>query len=205
MNKALKRLMRDGSPTHKDIDAFIEKTTFPLVNGNDITFIFRGEAEEVLLRSWIAGLNTAQSLERLPETDIWSLTIELPAGSRIEYKLEVVAHGQRNLILDPLNDVTARDPFGANSVCQGEGYTRPSWTLPDVEAPKGTYNTVEIASEVFGEVRSVEVYLPARFRENRRFNAKGQPWNYTAKKIYLFVRKAIFMIASKTSNDAIHF
>ena len=169
MNKALKRLLQDGTPSHENIDAFIAKSTFPLVSGNDITFIYRGEAEEVLLRSWISGLNTAQSLERLSKTDFWSLTIELPAGSRIEYKLEVVANGQRNLILDPLNEVTARDPFGANSVCQGEGYTRPTWTLPDAEAPHGSYHTVDIDSQAFGESRKVEIYLPARFRKNRRY------------------------------------
>lgn len=169
MNKTLKELMRGGTPSHEEIDAFITKSTFPLVNGNDITFIYRGEAEEVLLRSWISGLNTAQSLKRLSETDFWTLTIELPAGSRIEYKLEVVANGQRNLILDPLNEVKALDPFGANSVCQGEGYTRPIWTLPDADAPKGTYDSLNVASKAFGEVRNVEVYLPARFRKNRRY------------------------------------
>lgn len=169
MNKALKNLLHNDKPSPAEIDAFIAESTFPLVSGNDITFIYRGEAEEVLLRSWISGLNTSQPLNRIEGTQFWWLTIELPAGSRIEYKLEVVANGRRDLILDPLNELKALDPFGANSVCQGEGYTRPVWTLPDVEASKGSYQSHDIPSTAFGDQRNVQVYLPARFRNNRRY------------------------------------
>lgn len=169
INSTLKALFNNNKPEKSAIDAFIADTTFPLVDGNKITFIYRGDPKQVLLRCWISGLNTAQPLERLHDSDVWATTIELPAGSRIEYKFEVISDGHHNLILDPLNDVIAKDPFGANSVCQGDGYIRPEWTLHDPNARTGTYQHATIPSKAFGGKREVNVYLPARFRQNRSY------------------------------------
>jgi enterochelin esterase family protein len=97
------------------------------------------------------------------------VSIELPPESRIEYKFELVRGDNRELILDPLNGVLAQDPFGANSVCQGAGYQRPDWTLPDVDARTGRIHQARVPSRAFGEDRDIQVYLPARFRRNRRY------------------------------------
>ncbi len=169
MNALLRKLFRKGTPTAADINAFLSTANFPLVDGSDVTFVFRGQADAVNLRCWISGLNTAQPFQALADTDLWAVTIELPAGSRIEYKFEVVKSGHRQLILDPLNDVLAHDPFGANSVCQGSGYVRPAWTLHDPEARKGSIAIETIDSRQFKEKREIQVYLPARFRRNRRY------------------------------------
>jgi enterochelin esterase family protein len=169
MNPALRKLFRKGAPTAHDIDRFVEASDFPLVDGSDVTFVYRGQADAVNLRCWISGLDTAQPLQALAETDLWAATIELPKGSRIEYKFEVTSNGARQLVLDPLNDVIAHDPFGANSVCQGFGYERPAWTLHNSEARVGKIEHQQLQSTVFRDTREVQVYLPARYRLNRRY------------------------------------
>ncbi len=169
MNAQLRKLLRKVTPSTEDIDTFVANATFPLVDESGITFVYRGDADEVYLRCWIAGLDTAQPLQSLPGTDLWAATIELPKGSRIEYKFEIVANGHRNLIVDPLNPVLAHDPFGANSVCQAAGYRRPPWTQHDPNAREGTLSSLSIDSNVFRDTRDVQVYAPARFRENRRY------------------------------------
>jgi enterochelin esterase-like enzyme len=169
MNPALRKLVRKGAPSVAEVEKFIAQTTFPLVDGTDVTFVYRGEADAVYLRCWIAGLNTAQPLQHLEKTGLWAITIELPEKSRIEYKFEVVRGGHNKLVLDPLNDVLAHDPFGANSVCQGYRYKRPDWTEHDDETREGSITSVQIESKVFRERRDIEVYLPARFRKNRRY------------------------------------
>jgi enterochelin esterase family protein len=169
VNPSLRRLFRKGAPTAAQLDEFIHDTDFPLVDGRDVTFVYRGRADAVFLRCWIAGLDTAQPFQPLSGTDLWAATIELPKGSRIEYKFEVLTDGNRQLVLDPLNDVTAHDPFGANSVCQGHGYERPEWTYPIGEVRNGSIETVRIESGAFKEARDVQVYVPARFRKNRRY------------------------------------
>ncbi len=169
MNPALRKLLRKAPPAATDIDAFVAAAEFPLIDGTDITFVYRGHADAVFLRCWIAGLDTAQPLQSLAGTDLWAATIELPRGSRIEYKYEVRVNGHRELVLDPLNKVIAHDPFGANSVCQAWGYERPEWTKHDPDVRQGAIETRHIASDIFGDTRELQVYLPARFRKNRRY------------------------------------
>jgi enterochelin esterase family protein len=169
VNAALRKLFRRGSPGTAEIDAFVAGVEFPLVDGNEVTFVYRGAADAVYLRCWISGFDAAQPFQLLNGTELWVSTIDLPAGSRIEYKFEIEAGGSRRLIVDPLNDVLAHDPFGANSVCQGAGYERPVWTMHDAEARSGSVVSFDVQSSAFRETRGASVYLPARFRRKRRY------------------------------------
>lgn len=169
MNKDLRQLLRKGAPTAAAIDQFIAGHEFPLVDGTDVTFVYRGHADEVYLRRWVYGLSAAQPFQRLSDTDLWAVTMELHEDSRIEYKLDVVIEGRHELIVDPLNPVLAHDPFGANSVCQGYRYQRPDWTLNDPEARTGHIDGLRVTSKVFRDERQVSVYIPARFRRSRRY------------------------------------
>ncbi len=169
MNALLKILVDGKPPTAEEIDKFIDDNQFPLVEPGRVTFVYRGEADEVILRRWISGHSTAQPLERIEGTDLWALTMGLPDNSRFEYKFEVIHDGVRQLLLDELNGVLAHDPFGANSVCQGYGYQRPDWTLPDPDSRSGTLDGVSFSSAAYGGQRDVQVYVPARFRNTRSY------------------------------------
>lgn len=166
---ALQELSDRADLTPKVIDEFLASRSFPLVEGNLVTFVFRGPADAVYLHQWIYGMPSAQPFARLKETDLWYLAQEIPEKSRIEYKLEVVEGRTHRLIQDPLNTALARDPFGANSVCHGAGYEIPDWTEPDPEARTGTVEEITIDSKAFGEPRGVSVYLPARYRPDRSY------------------------------------
>jgi len=151
------------------VDRFLEAHESPVVEGSTITFLYRGEATDVLLRHFIHGLPTAQPFRRIPGSDLWYLPVEVPPESRIEYKLEVHRGRLRELIRDPLNPHTARDPFGANSVCYGSGYLVPSWTLPDPESRPGNLEEITVPPGTFPGERAVTVYTPARMRQSRRY------------------------------------
>jgi len=152
-----------------ELETLARDHIFPVVDGTEATFLFRGAADEVLMRHWIYGLSSTQPFERIHGTDFWTLTMEIPACSRVEYKLEIAEGEQRRLIRDPLNPHTAHDPYGANSVVHGAGYEVPDWVLPDGEARPGEIVDHVIGSDVFGERRTFQVYLPARYRETRRY------------------------------------
>jgi enterochelin esterase family protein len=169
MNPLIEALYQHDVPTPAEVDSFIEQNAFPLVQPGKVTFVYRGVADEVLLRRWISGLSTAQPLQSLEGGDLWALTMELPDNSRFEYKFEVVRDGQRHLVVDELNGVLAHDPFGANSVCQGFGYERPGWTSPDSEACQGILTTLDVYSQAFQQRRELHIYLPARFRRSRTY------------------------------------
>ena len=141
----------------------------PIVDSGGVTFVYHGAADAVNLRCWIHGLPASQPFERVGDGDLWVLRVELPENSRIEYKFEVVRDGQEEWILDPLNPLQAADPFGANSVAQGLGYVRPEWTVADPAARTGVVDEITVPSVALGDDRRVAVYVPARFRRNRRY------------------------------------
>ena len=154
----------DHSPSA--VDAFLAEHSFPIVEGTQVTFVYRGPAHGVFLQHWIRALPSQQPFHAMPGTDLWHLTLELPRQSRIEYKLGLEP-GQ--LIRDPLNPHEALDPFGANSVVHTEGYETPDWTQPDPEARVGEIREHMLPSRAFGDHRPVQVYVPARYRERRRY------------------------------------
>ena len=126
MIPAIQQLERRGGLDSRVVEMFIRSHTFPLIEGARVTFVWRGQADAVHLRHWVFGLASAQPFHRLAHTDLWHLTIDLPRGSRFEYKFDVVRNGHSQWIRDPLNPNIAHDPFGANSVCQAEGYEVPN-------------------------------------------------------------------------------
>ncbi len=166
---AIRRLEREFGTNPAAIDEFFASNVFPIVEGPTVTFAFRGEADEVNLRHWIFGLPSSQAFTRIPATDVWYFVLELPEKSRVEYKFEVVRGGMRRWIEDPLNPHRARDPFGANSVCQATGYVVPEWTRHDPEARAGRIEELVLRSRAFGGRRAVSIYLPARYRPTRRY------------------------------------
>jgi enterochelin esterase family protein len=165
-------------PSPRRIDAFIEDHEFPIVEGRQVTFVYRGPANGVVLQHWVYALAQEQPFQRLRGTDLWYLTLDLPRNSRIEYKIGLVeggplgsyGAGQRlRLIQDPLNPHHALDPYGANSVVHTEGHETPDWTHPDSEARTGEIVEHTVESAVFGGPRPVKVYKPARYRASRRY------------------------------------
>lgn len=170
MTLALRELLaaRDEL-TPERVERFVAEHGSPIVEGDTLTFLFRGVADEVHLRHFIYALPTSSAFERVGGTDLWFLRLEVPHGSRIEYKLEVVRGAEHRLVRDPLNPRVAHDPYGANSVCHATGYETPEWTRHDPEARAGTVESFHLRSAALGGDRHVDVYLPARMRRTRRY------------------------------------
>jgi enterochelin esterase-like enzyme len=169
LSAILQELLAQGVPDPLRIGQFLAARPYPHVDGRSVTFVHHGRADQVLLRHWIYGLPSSQPFHRLDGTDLWFLEVDVPERSRIEYKIERVFGSSREWIMDPLNPREARDPFGTNSVCYGAGYEAPSWVEPDPEARAGELVDLRVRSRRLGGVRRVQVYLPARFRRQRRY------------------------------------
>lgn len=169
MSDLIRRLRHRQPVSTQEVYDFLNQHEMPWVDGSQVTFLFRGDVQMVRLRHWIFGLPSSQPFHRLSKSDLWTLTIDIPRDSRIEYKLEVTQHGTSRWIRDPYNSRLAFDPFGANSVCYGEGYETPAWCQYDEDARQGELEHHELAHTAFGEPRAVTVYKPARFRPKRRY------------------------------------
>jgi enterochelin esterase-like enzyme len=159
-----------SKPNPAAAQAFLDAAPrFPIVEGASVTFVWHGQADGVTLRHWIYGLESDSALIRVPGTDLFYLTVEIPHGSRVEYKYEVHKNGGSQWIEDPRNPNRARDPFGANSVLQGEGYAIPTWTEKDPLAREGTLEHLTFDSVALAGRRHYSLYLPARFRRTRLY------------------------------------
>ncbi len=167
ISAAIKTLI-DGPHHREAVDTWFAGKSFPIVDGSSITVVWRGEADAVHLKHWVFGLPSSQHLTRVDGTDVWHLTLQIPAGSRVEYKLEVVRGGHGEWIQDPLNSARARDPFGANSVAHGTGYAVPTWIQPDPSIAPGKLDEIAIDSKTYGR-RTFGLYVPARFKRTRRY------------------------------------
>jgi enterochelin esterase family protein len=152
------------------VDRFLQRQSAPIIEGRFATFLWRGEADEVMVRHRVVGLPDPLPLRRLADTDLWYATIELPEGSRVEYQFEIVRGDVREQYLnDPLNPRVAHGPFGSQSVAAASGYVVPSWTLPDPEARPGTLDSISLRSKALRREQWIRLYRPARFSVVRRY------------------------------------
>ncbi len=166
---AINRL-RDRAPlTPELVDEFVAKHGSPIIEAERATFLFRGEADEVWVRHRVIGLPDPMPLKRLPNTDLWAVTTDLPANSRVEYQLEVRRGEHYERFNDPLNPRLAHSPMGSSSVCAATGYAVPSWALPDPEARPGEILEEGFTSRALRRDQSFWVYLPARFSRVLRY------------------------------------
>ncbi len=159
----------DANTTEADFQRLIGEKGFPLVEEDIVTFVYFGEAQQVMLRHWIYGLPSSLPLARLGKSNVWYRAFEFPTQSRIEYKFGVVRNGHEEWIFDPLNPHVAYDPFGGNSVVHCRDYVDPDWAYEQPRVPRGRFEHFDISSDALGDIRQIHVYLPARFRNYRRY------------------------------------
>jgi enterochelin esterase-like enzyme len=148
---------------------------FPIVDGQRCTFAFRGPAISVRLVHFGVGLPDDLRFQNVggeePESSglggaqdwWWLLTLQFPRGARLEYKLEVTDSFGTRLIEDPLNPRSASHPFGANSVCEADGYQQPAWAVERPDVPHGSIVEVAVDSVALGRPAHASLYLPAGF------------------------------------------
>lgn len=165
---AINRLRERGAEPSR-VDRFLQRHQIPIIEGEKCTFCFRGEADEVWVCHRIVGRPDRVPMRRLPNSDLWFTVLELPAGSRVEYQIEVRRGEAYERFNDPLNPKLAHSPVGSSSVCQASGYTEPEWAMFDPDSRHGELIDLVQQSSALRRDSTCRVYLPARFRATRRY------------------------------------
>lgn len=107
-------------------------------------------------------------MRRLRGTDLWSASVELPRGARMEYRL-LVRHGEHTeSILDPLNARSVTGPASEMSVLEADGYQAPWWARPNQGSVPGELTEFAIPSRALRRDAHVSVYTPARMHRDDR-------------------------------------
>lgn len=120
-----------------------------------VTFLWRGgaEANEVKLEVQILPGSEDAALLRLANTDVWFLTVRLPATARFTYSFKRPGKRQN---FDPLNPLR----FRSSSFAELPAAPPQSWITAQPDVPKGTLRPEKLRSEILKEERSVSVYTP---------------------------------------------
>ncbi|MDF8263933.1 alpha/beta hydrolase-fold protein [Luteipulveratus flavus] len=166
---AIERLLARKPLDESAVDRFLARHQVPVVEGARCTFLYRGAADEVFVIHRIVGLPQRVPMQRVGETSLWFAVLELPAGSRVEYQLEVRRGSDVVSGNDPLNPRVAHSPVGSSSVCAASGYVVPPWVTPDPEARPGSLEELVLPSRALRRDARCQVYLPARFRRTHSY------------------------------------
>lgn len=120
-----------------------------------VTFLWRGgaEASEVTLEAQILPGSEDAELLRLANTDVWFLTVRLPATARFTYGFK--RPGKRQTF-DPLNPLR----FRSSSFAELPAAPPQPWIGIQPDVPKGTLSHEKLRSENLKEERSVSIYTP---------------------------------------------
>jgi enterochelin esterase family protein len=120
-----------------------------------VTFLWRGgaEASEVTLDGQFPPDSQDSPLLRLANTDVWFLTLRLPATARFTYGFDRPGKKQ---IADPLNPLR----FRSSSFVELPAAPPQSWTVIQPDVPKGTVWPEKLRSENLKEERSASIYTP---------------------------------------------
>ena len=131
----------------------------PIQRGPLTTFVHLGDADSVGVKHFMALFPPIPALRPIVP-GLQAVTVRLPEGARVEYKLSVSIGDQTDVDVDPFNSRLATDPHGANSVAFAYGYVEPPWVAPR-SGSKGVLRRGFVESKAFGHRRSVQWYHPA--------------------------------------------
>lgn len=154
------------------VDRFLASNSMPLVDEDGVVFLFRdrdAKSSSVHLVHEITGLESRQEFERLGDSSLFFLPMQIPPEARLEYRIEVSRSGQVMSLLDPLNSKRSDCPYGHKSVVAGRAYQEPEFARRRHGVRRGRIMDMEIDSRIFGEKRRIQVYVPARYKAERQY------------------------------------
>jgi enterochelin esterase-like enzyme len=163
----LYQMLQKARPGETDaiIAAFIEENRdrFPLVEDSLATFVYYGKVGlRITVPSDLNRWDTkADEMDRVDDTDLYYLTLELPKDARIDYKFYV----DKVWMLDPLNSNSVTGGFGPNSELRMPDYVYPEEIEYDDSIPHGVIEVHHFESRIMNNSRNIHVYTPAGYRE----------------------------------------
>lgn len=148
-----------------------------------VTFLWRGaDTRNVIVFASFrvgAGALLDNVMHRIPDSDVWYLTVKLPAGARFSYVLSpndplvfegpMPAQRLASMQADPLNSHRWACPpqasrFDCQSMVELPGAVPQPWIAKHAETPAGMLQKTRIRSEILKNERNLSVYTPAGYK-----------------------------------------
>ncbi len=151
------RRVRAAENPSQRIDEFMAKQkSFPIVEGDSLVhFVFRGDVADIAVAGNLFEMDVEEPLHRVADTDLYFRTYELTPGGHYEYHFTVF----EERIADPLNPEKIGEPGEVESQLAMPGWEAPAH-LREPEGERGRIEAFPYKSEILGNEREVQVYLP---------------------------------------------
>lgn len=139
------------------ISDYLSNNNIPVVEGNAIYFVYRGNAKIVAAPGELNGWNIDKSLmQKVDGTDLFFRVDTLDVTGRAEYKIWV----DSVWMLDPLNQRKALGGFGYNSDVWMSQYFPPKEIEYDDGIPHGKIDTIWFESKILKRTHPILIYQP---------------------------------------------
>ncbi|MDX1389333.1 MAG: PQQ-binding-like beta-propeller repeat protein, partial [Acidobacteriota bacterium] len=152
----------DPAPLLEELLAANE--TMPIVEGEFVTFVYRGAAEDVAVQGTMLENGVSQPLQRLEGTDLFYRTYRLDPTARWEYRFQV---DYTDWVTDPLNPRTAPQYDGEETVSE---FTMPEYdsgvVIIDAAEGGGTTETFTLQSKILEREKEITVWLPPGYADS---------------------------------------
>jgi len=130
-----------GGPAAAAVDAFLEGRRLPLIDGDEVVFLWRGEARDVAIAGHMIGMRREEQMRRLPGTDLWWWSTRLDRRARVNYLFYV----DYEPTPDPANPLRTRSTILGNDMnwlredpVPMSWFAMPEWPGLASEAPRPT-------------------------------------------------------------------
>lgn len=141
------------------VDEFLAKhPERPLQEGGYVHFLYQGEVEDLVLGGNFVRDGRDQPMHHLVGTDLYYHSLELPPASHFTYHF--AEFDER--MSDPGNPHKVGPEGREQSVLTTPGW-QPAAHLGEPTGPRGRIEKIEWKSELLGNEREVQVYLPAGY------------------------------------------
>jgi len=127
-----------------------------------VHFLYRGDVEDIAITGNMLEFQVEEPLERIEGTDLHYRSYAIEPGARWEYQFNVDFDNPQP---DPLNPYRVAGMQGDLSEVMTSGWKRPDHLRPYEGDRPGRLETFTHASEILGNERAIDVYLPAGYDE----------------------------------------
>jgi len=164
----------------KVIDQFMSaQKTFPVVEDGWVHFVYRGQADDVAMSGSMTEYQVEDALRRVEGTDLFYRSYAIDGPTRWEYRFNVDFENPQP---DPLNPRRIQAREGELSEVTAGGWKASPWREPYAGDSPGRVEQITLTSEILGNERSIDVYLPRGYDDGQEryplvVATDGQGWN----------------------------
>jgi enterochelin esterase family protein len=142
------------------IDAFmVSHPETPILDDDGLVhFVFRGEVDDLMVQGNMEPWERQRPMFRIAGTDFHYRSVDLEPGGRFEYAFAVFD----DVRVDPRNPRRSEIDGEMRSVLTTSGFAEAEH-LAEPTGPRGRIEKLAWKSEIIGDEREVQVYLPAGY------------------------------------------